>query len=401
MAYETWVGPTYVSGLAGEAGLSVGLLSLLVAAPWLGSIGQLVGYWAYSRVPSLKRYTVGLAAAARSLWILPLFLAIFWTWNLGRLHLLGNTTSEFPKREWFKFLLAVTAVSALLATSSAAAWSSWMRALVPEGFRGRFFGVRHRFVVIALISANALATLVVGWRPSGLFAGFAVMGGFAVVSASLSTFLLSRVPDAALNTRPTVLDISVFLEPFKNPRFRRVIFFAAAFGGAIQLGGPYFPYYFTHTLKFSMGRVAFWSMLSNVGAFISAGFWGRKIDTTKSARSVLIVAAAMYAFSPLPYLMPAWILKFVGPVEYFFNGFAFSAYTIGIATLGMAAVPDESATVYFSVFAAAIGITNLCSNFMGGQLAQWLIPWGGFRALWVVTSFARAVVAVIFLRRLS
>src|SRR5436305_281269 len=76
-AYDAWLGPTYLSGLAGELRVPVSLVSFLIAVPWIGATGQLLGIWALPRVPSLKAHTLKLAAIARALWVLPLFLALF------------------------------------------------------------------------------------------------------------------------------------------------------------------------------------------------------------------------------------------------------------------------------------------------------------------------------------
>src|SRR4051794_36718845 len=56
--YDTWTGPTYLSGLAGELHAPVFWVSLLCAAAWIGAVGQLFGAWFYVRVPSYKQYTV-------------------------------------------------------------------------------------------------------------------------------------------------------------------------------------------------------------------------------------------------------------------------------------------------------------------------------------------------------
>src|SRR5438094_581358 len=91
MAYETWIGPVYLSGLAGEAGVSLPLLAVLTSIPWIGSIGQVFGLWAFERWPSRKRYTITVASAARALWSVPLFLAFFWF----------RKSARFPAENWF------------------------------------------------------------------------------------------------------------------------------------------------------------------------------------------------------------------------------------------------------------------------------------------------------------
>src|SRR3954470_12837639 len=93
MAYEVWIGPTYLTGLAGELGLSIGLVTLLAAMPWVGALGPLVGAWIHGnrRVSSPRSSTLAFAAISRALWLVPMLLAGWWT----------LTEPVFPARLWF------------------------------------------------------------------------------------------------------------------------------------------------------------------------------------------------------------------------------------------------------------------------------------------------------------
>src|SRR4051812_31467864 len=77
IAYETWIHPTYLSGLAGELKVPLNLVSILAAIPWIGAIGQIVGPWAFERSGSVKIYVLGMASIGRSLWIIPLLSALW------------------------------------------------------------------------------------------------------------------------------------------------------------------------------------------------------------------------------------------------------------------------------------------------------------------------------------
>jgi len=391
MAYETWVGPIYLSGLAGEIGVSVRMVSFLTMIPWLGAIGQLVGAWSFERAPSVKRYTLNLASAARALWLLPMFLAAFWGVQGFR------KGTPFPVKDWFTAVICIACMASLLATSSGSAWQSWVKGLVPGKFRGRFFGVRQRYVMGALVVANLLASLWVGWKPAGYFAGYAIIGMLGLVAAATSTFLLSRVPDISLPRRTSAAKergvVGSFLEPLEDRRFRNLLLYAALFNGALQLGGPYFPYYFTKDLKIPMDLVAIWMVLTNVGCFVASAAWGRRIDRLGDPRSMLWVLGHLIALAPLWYLVPSaeWI-RWIAPVEYLTNGIWWSGYVLAMTALLFEACPKEGSARYFSVFTAASGLSGALCSFLGGNLAHWLAPWGGFRALWVIATLARLAV---------
>src|SRR4051794_32099445 len=94
MAYDTWVGNTYLSGLAGELQIPILLLSFLTALPWIGSVGQVLGTWALHSFKSLKVYTLILASISRALWIVPLAAAAWWRIQTR------NAPGQFPVQKW-------------------------------------------------------------------------------------------------------------------------------------------------------------------------------------------------------------------------------------------------------------------------------------------------------------
>lgn len=396
VAYETWVGPIYLSGLAGEIGISIGVVTLLASLPWIGSMGQLVGTWAFERADSPKRYTLQLAAAARAVWVFPIFLAI---WLGYRSH---TTGVAFPATRWILAVAVTGCISSLLASSSGTAWNSWVRELVPERFRGRFFGTRQRYTMTALIAANGLAAAWVGWNPGGYRLGYLILGVLALIAAALSTFLLSRVPDAPMSAKPllraeaagaarrhrTIAEI--FGPPLRDPQFRLILLFGASFNGALQIAGPYFPYYFTKELQIPMSSVALWTMLINLGCVLAAGFWGKQIDRAWGARNSLWITGHIVALSPILYaFLSASAVRWVAPIEHFLNGLAWSGYLLATTALLFRSCPAEKSAAWFSIYAAGCGLAGAICTMLGGHLAQVLAPVGGFRALFVIATMMR------------
>ncbi|MGZ3708990.1 MAG: hypothetical protein ACXWPM_09455, partial [Bdellovibrionota bacterium] len=231
MAYETWLGPTYLSGLAGELGIPVLVLSFVSAVPYIGSIGQLVGSHALAGVPSLKFYTVRIAAVARALWAVPMVAAAVLGYRSYRYGV------AFPAVAWFLCVAVSASLTSILAVSSGAAWMAWMGRIIPARVRGRFFGVRQRYTVVAMVIANTAASLCLGWRPHGLRAGYALVGSLAILSAALSTIFLSRVPDAAENPlaqAPSTGLLVQIREILADEPFRRLVAFGALISGAVM-----------------------------------------------------------------------------------------------------------------------------------------------------------------------
>ena len=333
-----------------------------------------------------------LAAAARGIWVVPVFLGLYWAWIT---HTAGHA---FPVESWFYIAAAVMLLSSALTATKISVWNSWMTAQVPRRFRGRFFGIRERYRMAALIIANLIGAALVEWKPQGYRAGYALLGVFALIVAAVSTLLLWCIPASTAGSvsvpeKNTAVAGDSLLDPFRDIKFRKVLVFGALFNFAIQLAGPFFPYYFTKELNIPMSLVAIWNVVTNIGVLMAAGYLGRQIDRPDGVRRIFRVSVYLIAFSPLPYLVAsaAWV-KTIAPIEFLINGGAWSGFSLGLVALLFKACPPRRNVVYFAVFAAASGLAGAAASFLGGALAGWLYPWGGFRALWFVAMATRLTV---------
>jgi hypothetical protein len=385
MAYDTWFGVTYLAGLAGEMNLSVGAMTWLASLPFIGQIGQVVGFWFLHRITCVKRYTLTVAALARGLWIFPLLLA--WFWGLQGVFL----SKPFPVDTWFGVMAVIATLSAVLASSSSMTWLTWVVLLVPGKVRGRFFGLRQRYVMAALVVANGIGAAFLSWKPGGVYAGYLLVACLGLLSAGISSYLLWHVPAPKQSgVRTEAPALSALLEPFQHLEFRRVLIAGGLFNAAIQVASPFFPYYFTRDLGIPMSKVAAWTLLFNLGCFAASAFWGRRVDRRGSG-GVAILAAYGMAASPLIYAIPSagWVMG-IGPFEYFASGLFQAGYTLAIYTLKLGALPAGRSTLYLSVYYAFSGLCGAFGTAVGGYLLNLFTITGlGFPALALIGALIR------------
>jgi Na+/melibiose symporter-like transporter len=398
MAYETWIGPTYLSGVAGELGVGVMWVGLLTSIPAIGAVAQLLGLWHLHQARSIKTYVIRLAGAARGLWAIPVFLAWYWGIRSFSLH------ETFPATRWFLAAAICSCLSAVVGSASGVAWMSWVREIVPQSFRGRFFGLRQRYTMAAVVAAHAIAVLLIGWKPSGIHLGYGILLVLALIAAALSTGFLARVRDvrrpSVSSTRATQepMKFAQLLEPLQNERFRSLILFGSVFNGTVQMAGPFFPYYFTRELHLSMSTVSFWTILTNVGWFAASVYWGKCADGKRRLGLPFWTALCLIALSPAFYIFASpRAALWIGPIDYFTNGIFWAGYSLVYTTLLLEACPAERCGLYYSVYAACNGLAGAAGGLLGGQLAIVLIPMGGFRALWALATVLRlGVIALMY-----
>jgi hypothetical protein len=398
LAYEAWVGPATLIVLAGTLGVPIWLVSLLSAIPWLGNLGQVLTLRWYARAPSLKEGTLAWVRIARVLWLIPLLSGVL-SWAVTRT--LGRA---FPVQAWFLGVVVVGILSSISINSATQLWLAWVRGVLPLRVRGRVLGIRQRFVFGSVILAHLISSSIIGWKVSGLYLGVVALSVLTLLSGLLSYRILRTVPDvsplqSSLSKAVNQDALRVLTVPWKSQAFRSILLSGGSFNFALQFGGPYFIYYFTHELKIPMGKVTAWSAAASAGSLIASAFWGRWTDRSERLDRLFTMTGAFFVVSPLFYLIPARWIPAMAPWEYFINGFGWAGYTLILTSLLMSRCRDAEPgwePLYFSVFAAFNGFCGAAGALLGGRVLAWLsgtfaFGYDGYAQHWILTSGLRAL----------
>ncbi len=393
MAYDTWVGPIYLSAWAGKIGVPAEQLPWLTALPLLGSVGQLLGFIALSSIARklpIKWLCITVALLARSLWALAF---------LVPLHEVAQAVGGIG---------LIAALSSMIGLTSTSLWMAWMNGIVPKPFDGRFWGARARGSTWGVLLAHAAAGFILSRETAD---PFAIILALALLSAlaSTATLFFVKSPDSPGVSSGDAEGIGTLARKLVEPRLLRILAIGAIFQAGISLAGPYFPYYFTHEVGLSPTEVSFWYAMTQLGIASAALFWGRRWDrawgqATELPR-IFRTCAVIIAFSPLPYVIrDASMLRWIGPVEYLINGIGWAGFSIGLNTLLFRAVPSRDpalTALLFSSLTAVQGVAGAMASLLGARIAVWAAPWGGFRFLWVFSTLFRVVVALWIVPRLG
>lgn len=393
VAFDAWVSPAYLSGLAGELKIGVGLLSVVAAIPWVGASGQILGVWAFDKSTSVKWYVLGMAGLGRAFWLIPLGLGIYW----GSQRYYHEI--PFPAATWFVIAAICACISSMIVGASMNAWMYWVKRILPNKFQGRFFGYRQRFTTAAVILTNLVAVALVDWSPQGYRVGLGLLCFLALLSGALSIALNAKVHDVPHERTPQSQTRSLrdlFARPLKDRKFRNFLLFGVAFNGALQFSGSYFPYYFTRELHIPMSYFALWSGIASLGCFLTSNFWGKRIDKTGVPFDILRFTGAAIALSPLVYLFKSPdLIIILAPIEYLFSGLMWSGFLLAQTKILLRLSPAEDSAAYFSVYATLCGLSGAIFTFLGGQLVQFLIERGQFRYFWLIASILRVLVLML------
>jgi len=289
-------GGSILTGWALYLGCSLPLAALIGASGQLGVLLQFPSAWCTSMF--------GVRATA------------IWTFAISRQTPLTLVLLPFlaMSREAKQVvLIAVTIFTALLASVGGNAVLVWHGDLVPERFRGRYFGLRDAlFTISAMISSMVAGIVLDRYKASGsVGGGLAGITAVACFAGAGSTYFMTRQRDPAPSS-PCALTSSAVRRIISTGALRRVLSYEFAWNGALGLTASAFTVYMLVTLHLSFTEMAVYAATVAIVRSIVVVHWGRAIDARGAGRALmfcslgLVLVPAVWFLSRTDRLWPVW-----------------------------------------------------------------------------------------------
>ena len=354
MLYSTLAGGMFLTGLALWLGANSFQIALLSAIP---SLATGFGF--------LSGYLVRRAGQRRGL--------LVWTCAIGRSVFIVLVPFLLLRvRVGLVLFFATVAVSSLIMNLAGTVWQSWISDLVPEERRGRFFGLRNAIHGLLGVATAYGAGRGMDWLKAQGHEplGYALAFGLAVVFALVSTILLTRQPEPELAPRPRLSLRETFIGPLKEPQFRRLTIFVAAWFLTGTLASPFYIVHMMKNLHFSFAAIGVYSIIGGVTGMVMQLFWGRAIDRF-GARPVTVLNFALVGIMPLLWLFatPSFRLPIWG--DALMNGLVWTGANLGLWAL-LLELADNPAhrESYFAIYTAVTGLGAFAASMLSGVVAQ-------------------------------
>lgn len=387
----TWFGFTQampLTMLMETLGASAFLNGLIVTVQQLAMFLQIPAAIVAERLANRKRFWASIAFVHRVIWFLPAVLPF----------IIARGTPAGP----VAILLVMTA-SSLLANIVTAAWWSWMADLIPERTRGRFWGTRQGFTMLAYLLSIAAAGYILDVFPDprdgGSFAGFALVFGLGALAGCLDIVVHLWVPEPR-PARPAAQHAFVRIRSvLRNREFMWLTAAMGAWSFALGLIGTFGILYLTRVYHVRYSHLALTTISASIGTILAGFAWGRVIDRV-GARSFSI---AMMIVSPL--FGVAWFvmrdaavaialpagLTFTLPQPIvvllavnFVAGAAYSAVSLSHISLTAAMTESHNRTLAMGVHWSTVGLLAALGPAVGGKIVdifasrspEWIMPTG-------------------------
>ncbi|MBI2861074.1 MAG: MFS transporter [Chloroflexi bacterium] len=302
-------------------------------------------------------------------------------------------------RLWW--LLGFLTVNATLGALGNPAWGSMMADLVPEGIRGRYFGLRGKItgsVSLVFFFAGGAVLQLAG---SDIFTGFAVLFGGAMAFRLLSWYFLSRMYEPPVQRGPLPQpSLPQIVKSLRSSNQGRFMVFVALMSFTTYIASPFFAVYMLRDLGFNYLTYVAINATAAVASLSFLRYWGRRADRAGNLKVIKAVSALIPAL-PLLWLVSNNALYLI-PIQVV-SGLAWAGFNLASTNFIYDATAPESRTRYIAVFNALNGTAICLGALLGGLLAPLLPALMGYKllTLFVLSGLARSLVSLIGLRRIA
>ncbi len=337
-------------------------IGILASLPMFANLIQVFGSYIIEKTGRKKALCFFCVLASRLLWLLIVLLPF------------GIFANAYTWRIWI--LVSVIGLSSVFGSLSGVAWLSWMSEIVPEDIRGSYFGKRNM-----IASAFGMVGILLGGRFLTYWEnryseenpfGFILIFAAGILSGILAAWFLSRIPETETTRTEsdTNIGFSIFLKPFQDANFVKLIVFASAWIFSVQLAAPFYGVFMIENLNMNFTNITIFGTFATFATLFMMKIWG-PISDSLGNKPVIIVSGAILVAVPF-----IWVLAL--PVNYYIpvliahmlSGAFMAGASLSQFNIMIKLSPVKGRSTYLAVFAAIVGIAGAIGPIVGGFLTS-------------------------------
>jgi len=265
-------------------------------------------------------------------------------------------------------IIAVSAVTAMLASASGPVVAAVVAAVAPPTERNRAYALISNYSVASMIAANIVSLAVLVFHPGIQGILIVMLLSTALAAASIAASLaISKLHAGSVKGSASIADLAKgFLGPLKDRPFRAFLAVNTYYNLALSTAWPLFSLFQVRVLKMSSWEVVLLSLVSNASSIVGqylAGKHAKRGTYRKLAllnRLGLVAVPLVYSAATSPihlYVMNVFTGAIVG-----LGNIVFVAYILEIA-------PQESRATYLGLYNTAVGMASFAGPLIGGAVA--------------------------------
>lgn len=315
---------------------------------------------------------------------------------------------EVSDAVWIWTLIGLTAVNHSMIQFGTPLWLSWMGDYLPHEGLNEFWGLRHsamQWTASLALLGNSLLYFKSGIDVRQAFAAIIVLGA---VFGLADILLFVRVHEPPVHHGPEPRLWDVMAAPFREPNYRRFIWFSCFWHMASMVGAPFISMYLLEHVGMDLFHVLLlWTISWTGGAVLSRGLgiWTERFGH----RPMLVLCIAFKSSLMLALLacLPDATFAFwaLAPVL-MFDAFLNAGITIANTGFMIKNSPRENRTMFVAAGAGFAGMVGGLTSIAAGALIAasdgWAVRYGSavfvnFHVMFAVSIVLRWIAAVLAL----
>jgi len=375
-------GSVFLIAFARKIGMSKFHIALLAASPQLANMVQFIASFIIENYIPRKRFFILTALIARILWVIGVFIPAF----LGK---------NYPNLTIWSFILIIT-LSNLFAYFAGTAWLSWMRDIIPNKYRGRFFSRRNLYTNIVTM----ILPYIVGkiFDKYNTVLNYSIVFTLSVIIGTIGIFFMRRVKDKFV-LEPEKIEFAKILKiPLKNKNFIYFLLFSIFLTLGTMGMLPFLQVYLLEDLEFSKSTIGIFLLIAGIMNVISNIFWG-EFSSKYGHRNTLLVASLGTTLIPFIWMITDKSNGFILSIFiHFLAGIMWAGMILAHLNLLFTISPKKRNTAYMASFSFVNGATGVIAPLLGVGIIKLFesVTSAPVKILFLVSGILRFI-AVIFL----
>ncbi len=287
-------------------------------------------------------------------------------------------------------LFGVYAVSFTLLQISNPAAINWIMSLVPDEIRGKYYGRRDSYMLaVSTFFSITMGFVLDFFKKTSSGRGFFIVYCLVTIFALANFYFLAQIKEPRVQIRyfkdaytgrkiPAGANFKqIFIVPFLNVKFRKVIGMASIFQFSIMIAIAYFAIYQVNVLNLPYSFMTFCIMLQTITMVVFARIWGKFADK-RNWFITLRIALSLLSACHIIWFFIFQSVVFLVPFMYILGGICWSGINMAFFNIPYKYSPQKGKTIFLSLYGTVIGAVSLIASIGGAAFVKAL---GGFKIM--------------------
>ena len=314
---------------------------------------------------------------------------------------------EAGNRAWIWGMLALIAAGEILANLGIPMWFSWMGDIIPRDIMSEFWARRRRWLVLSQFSALVVVAAAFWlFQKLDVRVTYLILASIGAAAGVWDILLFLKVPEPPMEVKPR-MEPRLILQPFKDPMFRRFIFFWSYWSFAATFSFVFFRLYMLETLRLSPDAVNLLYCCHALGGALFTEHFGILGDRVGN-RPVMILCSLLKSWVVIAMLLarPGLAVLILVP-SFLLDNMLNTGLFVSQNTYLLRQSPKANRPLYIAAVMATSGLCGAAGSFVSGQWLEvigdrswhfWGTDWNRFHVVFAISALLRILSVFLAVR---